>query len=409
MDISNDLIFFNKKRLKKDLYTNNTFGDDVEYSELYSREEEANHVVRKIKDLCSTEKYNYHDIVVLYRNSSQSNTIEYSLMQVGIPYILVGGFKFYNRKEVKDVINYVSYLIQKDDFSFLNIINLPSRGIGPKALEKIANIAKLKTISFWEAFLEIYDNSKSEEIQKFIEVIKKYQKINLQETIISDIALELVNDIGLIKYYTSLEDNERVNNVNSFFDQMKTFEMKNKIENNRVETIINFINFIKLSSSSDEVVQKNKLTLMTIHASKGTEAKIVFLIGFNQGILPDRRAITSGEIEEERRLVYVAFTRAEEKLYISCSLGYDWWGNQMEHSKFLDEIEAKINYGVLDKNKNYYSDNTNFDFLVGDVIQHTIFGEGVIIAEYSDELEIAFNNNYGIKLLKKNHKSILKV
>ncbi len=361
---ANAVIKNNKTKYKKELWTKNSEGN-LPHGYLADNEyDEASFVAREIEDLKREEKYDYSDIAVLYRINTQSRVLENILQREGIPYKIVGGLKFYERKEIKDIISYLR-LVQNtfDNFSLTRIINEPKRGIGTTSIDKIANIAIQNETSMYEIIKnadqyglnKVYLNSRD-----FIDLIEEARN-KKSELKISELIKFILKKSGYMRCLeeeNTIESENRIENIEEFLTEAMEFE-KEEVEN----TLENFLEGITLSSDIDNVDDEgNSVTLMTLHSAKGLEFPVVFLVGMEEGIFPGFKSMEEErEIEEERRLCYVGITRAKENLYLTCSRMRTMYGSTTYNlpSRFLQEIPEELLEGYekpFNSTKNDYED-----------------------------------------------------
>lgn len=405
LNVANDIIKNNKKRKEKILWTKNEQGPLIKYHRAYDEQDEAHYVMDRIKRLIdSGEKRG--EIAVLYRTNAQSRNMEEALLAENIPYKVVGSFYFYNRKEIKDLISYLKLIYnQNDDVSLMRIINVPKRQIGPKTIENLAVKASTNGTSMYEAI----DSGKELEFKKIIEKIKdKSEDISL-----TDLVDLILNESGIrreLENEKTLEAEVRLENLEEFKSITKNFE-----ETNGVISLEEFLMEISLVSDIEE--HKNNtdvVTLMTIHSAKGLEFDHVFIIGLEEGIFPHNNCMDSADdIEEERRLCYVAVTRAKKSLTLVNAKRRMLYGNTNANmpSRFLLEIDKKyldsdVKEAVKIKKTDMIDEDATYN--VGDKVVHDKYGEGIIVAVGSI-LTIAFSHKYGIIKIMKGHKSIRKV
>ena len=415
LDAANSVIKHNKMRKDKNLWCNNDIGSKVKYIKVDSDKDECAYVSEKIKEL-HDNNVNYEDIAILYRTNAQSRLIEEEMLKNGIPYRIVGSFYFYNRKEIKDLLCYLRLINNHyDDVSLLRVINSPKRGIGDKTIENITKIATEKGISLFEAI----DSGKELGFKNLIlDMEKKCENITLTEMV------ELVlNDSGMRKELTdekSLEAEIRLENLEEFKSITKGYE-----EEYGVISLSDFLNEVSLVSDiSEHQDSNNKVNLMTIHSVKGLEFDNVFIVGMEEGIFPHYNSINEGTIaaiEEERRLCYVAITRAKKNLWMLNAKRRMLFGNTQINmpSRFMDEIDSKYieeennKTSIVKKAINFVKEdkfrNEDVSYEVGDHVKHDEFGEGVVVSCDKSLVTIAFPHPYGIKKMMAKHKSITKI
>ena len=416
LDAANSVIKHNKMRKDKNLWCNNDVGSKVKYIKTDSDKEECAYVSEKIKELHEKNNVNYEDIAILYRTNAQSRLIEEEMLKNGIPYRVVGSFYFYNRKEIKDLLCYLRLINNhNDDVSLLRVINTPKRGIGDKTIENITNIATEKGISLFEAI----ESGKELSFKNLIlDMEKKCENITLTEMV--DVVLR---DSGMRDEYTtdkSLESEIRMENLEEFKSITKGYE-----EEYGVISLTDFLNEVSLVSDiSDHQDSNNRVNLMTIHSVKGLEFDNVFIVGMEEGIFPHYNSIMEGSaaaIEEERRLCYVAITRAKKNLWMLNAKRRMLFGNTQVNmaSRFMDEIDSKYldeennRTGIVNKIVNFVKEdkfrNDDVSYNVGDHVKHDGFGEGVVVSVDGSLITIAFPHPYGIKKMMAKHKSISKI
>ena len=409
LNAANSVIKNNINKKDKNLWTLNEEGEKIKYIKANDEKDEASYVTKEIREL-KNKGVNLDDIAVLYRTNAQSRTIEEGFLNSNIPYRIVGAFAFYSRKEIKDLLAYLKLIYNtKDDISLLRIINYPKRGIGSKTVDNLSMESVLNGTSIFDTI----KSGKELEFKKQIEeMIDLSNNLSLTETI--DMVL---NKSGIKKELESehtLEADIRLENLNEFKSISKTFE-----EESGIASLEEFLNEVSLVSDVNE--QKNddtsKVTLMTIHAVKGLEFDYVFVIGMEENIFPHVNSSFEEEgLEEERRLCYVAITRAKKKLYLLNALRRTLFGKTSVNmpSRFISEIDdeyidkpsiKKEFISKLDKTKMFNLDN---GLNVGDNVVHDSYGPGVVVMVDKSVATIAFKG-VGIKKLMKNHKSIKKV
>ena len=408
LNAANSVIKNNINKKDKNLWTDNSLGEKIKYVRTNDEKDEASYVTREIRNLVNNG-VSLDDIAVLYRTNAQSRTIEEGFLNSNIPYKIVGAFAFYSRKEIKDLLAYLKLIYNtKDDVSLMRIINYPKRKIGAKTIENLSMDAVLNGTSMFD----VIGSGKELEFKKLIlEMKEKSEVLSLTETI--DMVLDKSGIKSELESEHTLEADIRLENLNEFKSITKTFE-----EESGIASLEDFLN--KVSLVSDVNDQKNdnspKVTLMTIHAVKGLEYKYVFVIGMEENIFPHVNSCEEdGGIEEERRLCYVAITRAKEKLYLVNALRRMLYGKTSVNmpSRFINEIdkdlidapEKKMVNMKFNKKEAFNDDN---GLKTGDNVIHDIYGPGVVVNVDKSIATIAFKGQ-GIKKLMKNHKSIKKV
>lgn len=416
LNAANCVIKHNKQRKDKNLWSNNEVGEKIKYIKTDDEKSEGDFVTKEIKKLVNEKNINYDDIAILYRANAQSRAIEESMLKANIPYKIIGSFYFYNRKEIKDLLCYLRLINNpSDNVSLSRIINVPKRGIGDKTVGNITKKAEENNISMFEAI----DSGK--------ELIFKQIILDLQETCKNLSLTEMVDAVleksGIKEELTTektLENEIRLENLEEFKSITKNYE-----EEFGEISLDDFLNEISLASDVTEHTDgTNKVSLMTTHAVKGLEFDYVFVIGMEEGLFPHYNSIMEGTndaIEEERRLCYVAITRAKKGLWIiNCKKRMLYGQTQCNSpSRFIDEIDSK--YLEIEKQttsiftkakkftKNTMLNKIDANYQIGDNVKHIDYGEGVVVAIDKSLITIAFPHPLGTKKFIKNHKSITKI
>lgn len=445
LNTANSLIINNTQRKDKNLWTANDDGAEVVYKNNSVESEESKFVVDEIKKL-KNEGYSLDDIAILYRTNAQSRPFEEAMMKNLIDYKVVGGLKFYDRKEIKDLVSYLKIIVNpKDDVALKRIINEPKRGIGDKSVEQMANISSSNNISILELIRNpLYDYLLSDRLKKLAN--KFYNPLielfeNVDKYKITDLINETLEKSGYLRALEtsySVEDRSRIDNINEFISAASEYE-----ENNPEDTIYDYLENLSLISDLDKTEDSDQsVYLMTMHAAKGLEFPVVFIVGLDEGLFPGKRSIDEGNIEEERRLFYVGITRAREKLYLTSSEVRRAYGKPVYYkpSRFVDEIRENIseleNKSFTSFTSKSYERSSNEDYMrektrqsvlntkvkardkdeetykIGDKVMHSKWGEGMIVQvkESSDgnELVVAFDKK-GLKKLNQDYAPITKV
>ena len=405
---ANNVIKNNKIRKEKNLWTNNEEGTLIKYYKAFDEKDESNFVVKEIKKLID-DGINPNEICVLYRANAQSRNVEEAFLQSNISYRIVGSYAFYNRKEIKDLIAYLKLIHnEKDDVSLLRVINYPKRGIGSKSIENLGIIARGENSSLYEAI----NGGKEEEFKKIIESLKK-EKDKMSLTDFVDLVLDKSGIRESLKNEKTLEADIRLENLEEFKSITKNVE-----EADGIVSLEDFLDELSLVSdaSENQKDEEDKVTEMTLPAVKGLEFDYVFVVGVEEGLFPHLNSMNSEEeMEEERRLAYVAITRARKKLYIINSRSRLLYGKISSNvpSRFISEIGDDL----LDQEKKESIFNkkivkeemiTNNDLKPGDLIKHDKYGNGVVLNIEGKIATISFTQN-GVKKLLKDHKAIKKV
>ncbi|AYF92375.1 DNA helicase PcrA [Apilactobacillus bombintestini] len=451
LNAANDVIKNNVTRKEKRLWTENETGDKISYYRGQSEIDEARFAAGQIKKIIEEQNYSYGDFAILYRTNAQSRIIEETLLKSNIPYTIVGGHKFYDRKEIQDVLAYLTFVANpSDSMSLERVINEPKRGIGASSVEKLRVFAQENNWSMLEATKNIELNTTlttraRTSIGKFGKVMSKIQKI-AEDASVTDITQHVLDDTGYLdalKKSNSLESKARIENIEEFisvtqqFDNNRTEEESN---NEDSEPITDFLADLALVSAQDDVEDNSpQVTLMTLHAAKGLEFPVVFLMGMEEGIFPLGRSMENEkELEEERRLAYVGITRAQKRLFITNAFSRMLYGRRQTNpeSRFVNEISPELIKSENDFSKassvktpfdsNRSMRNSRFatqraykqpakkvqaptgtgadkkSWTIGDKVQHKAWGTGTVVkvtGEGEDmELDIAFPDK-GLKRL----------
>ncbi|WP_423189888.1 DNA helicase PcrA [Alkalibacterium sp. f15] len=441
---ANDVISHNSKRKDKHLWTDKNGGEFITYYRAGNEHEEARYVIQHIQqELEKNPDREYGDFAVLYRTNAQSRVMEETLIKTNIPYRMVGGHKFYDRKEIKDVLAYLTLIANpKDNLSFARIVNEPKRGIGASTVEKLALAAEEMGWSLYDAALNANSINLSpratKKVEAFAFMIQDFLKM-AEFLSITELTEEILNKseyLPTLKKERTLEAETRVENIEEFLTVTKQFDEQQPDD----ASLITFLTDLSLISDIDRLEEEptSEITLMTLHAAKGLEFPVVFLIGMEEGLFPLSRADSDEEqMEEERRLAYVGITRAEEKLYLTNALSRALYGRVQSNrpSRFLEEVDETVleieesstlkpfSSGMYKgmgnssndpfdnktkKRKNFVSHATGnsgaekLDWQVGEKVKHKVWDIGTVVkisGEGDDlQLDIAFPG-IGIKPL----------
>ncbi|MGN5882504.1 DNA helicase PcrA [Staphylococcus simulans] len=432
LNAANEVIKNNSERKPKGLWTANQEGKKINYYQASSESDEAQYVVKEIMRQQRENNKSYNDIAILYRTNAQSRVLEETFMKSNIPYTMVGGHKFYDRKEIKDLLSYLRLVANSnDDISLQRIINVPKRGVGPSSVEKIQSYARQNDLSMFDALAEADFIGLTKKVTKA--VIDFYTLIsNLikeQEFLeISEIVEEILNKSGyktMLEQEQTLEARSRLENIDEFMSVPVDYEKNTPLEE---QSLINFLTDLSLVADIDEADIENGVTLMTMHSAKGLEFPVVFIMGMEESIFPHIRSILSDddhEMEEERRICYVAITRAEEELYLTHAVSRTLFGKTQSNpqSRFLREIpEDLLNKGTKQEGR-YQGQSSSKQpakrgpsrrttkraevasgtWKVGDKVMHKAWGEGMVsnVNEKNGtvELDIIFKSEGPKRLL----------
>lgn len=351
VEAANSVIAKNKAQLPKKVWTENEEGNLIELIKAVSDNEEGKLVASSIFEEKMQHQYKFSDFVILYRTNSQSRAIEEALRRMNIKYKVVGGLSFYQRKEIKDMLAYLRYsLNQQDEASFKRIINLPKRGIGDTTIDKIIVAANDHGISIWEVLENIPSFLGSGRsvyaIEDFVTKIKRFG-VEIQSKDAYEAAAEIAKASGLLKELyedKTVEGLSRYENVQELLNAIKEYVDDPEKEDKSLSAFLQEVSLLT-GQDEDKDQDPDKVTLMTIHMAKGLEYKNVYIVGMEEDLFPSQLMLSSrSELEEERRLFYVAITRAQKKLYLSYALTRYRFGRlkNCEPSRFLDDISSKF-------------------------------------------------------------------
>jgi len=396
LNAANEIIKNNEKRLGKDLWTAAGDGDPIKVFRGLSDSDEAQYILDEIK-MWHRKGKSFRNIAILYRSNAQSRILEHNMVSNNIPYRVYGGLRFFERAEVKHALAYLRLIANKqDDNAFLRIVNFPARGIGNRSLESLQDISKINNTSLWDASKSSYKTPTSEKgISYFIDLIRKIED-EIQGLTLAESMDVVINYSGLKSHYINDKDGQdRVSNLEELVSAATTFSENFNGEDKNLE-LTEFLNYTSLESGELQAkANQDALQLMTIHSAKGLEFDIVFITGLEEGLCPHEQSlIESDGLEEERRLMYVAVTRARENLYLTYAQSRLMYGQTQYNlsSRFLDEIPEnlikKINVIETPQIKQYnqprqvtqsYS-NSEYPFKIGSQVLHKKFGNGVVLS-----------------------------
>lgn len=369
VNAANSLIEKNKKRIPKTIFTDNKIGEKVKVVEQLTDRAEAYFVAKKINKIKKENNFSFYDFAILYRTNAQSRAFEDALRRFSIPYKIFGSISFYQRAEIKNIVAYLRLVINKnDDQALLRIINYPKRSIGNTTTDKLVALATSNNITIWEVLLQnhklgAFFNSRTIGLlNKFKNLIlsltEKSKNINAKDFV--DLVLEKTGIKRKMAEDRSPEGISKFENIQEFTNAVQEYVEKKETEENEKVSLENFLEEIALATDQDaDNDDLEKVSLMTIHASKGLEFKTVFIGGVEEGLFPGFRSVTDPkEIEEERRLFYVAITRSEDKLFITHTKQRMKWGRFQDAnpSRFLFELDEKF------VDFEYVNDDTSQDF-----------------------------------------------
>ena len=404
LDSAYSVVKNNHNRASKELVANNGDGEKLGLMQTNDEMEESDAVISALQKEIKLEKRNFSDFAVLYRTNSQSRAIEDAFRRSGIPYNIIGGVRFYERKEIKDLIGYLSLILNpKDTISLRRVVNFPPRGIGLKTVDKCVIEAEKRNVEMIEVLNKPENmgirGKQADALDVFYNIISKYNDL-LPKLNAGELVRALIEESGIKKYYqdsTSPEESERYENVLEFIKSVDDF-MKRSPDGGLPQ----FIEEVSLLTDLDQWNdQNNRVTMMTVHSSKGLEFPVVFLTGLEDGLFPLHRSLDSNEtLEEERRLFYVGVTRAMHKVYLMYAnnrrrMGSDdLYGivsrfigeipeDNLEKISFTSALTRKVIGGKAGKHTKTAVSRTVVlfdDFQVGDFVEHAIFGVGKVMA-----------------------------
>ena len=406
LDIANAVISNNPRSQDKKLWTDNSEGLDVNVIEFSSERDESKWITSEIKKVLSKDKES--EIAIFYRTNNQSRIFEEELRRNSINYKIVGNVRFYDRKEIKDILSYLNFLVNPDDsVSFERILNVPKRGIGESTMQKLRDFSNSKDSSISNSlqelekldFLSARIINKLKEFKELITDLKVHAIKGPSEAIIK--TLDLTGYKSQLLKDGTLESQMRIENLDELINS--AFEFENLYEEDVDDPYVvlrDYLESLALFTNTDSIEDEDKVLLMTLHNAKGLEFPFVFMTGMEENIFPSQKSESEFEIQEERRLCYVGMTRAEKKLYLTYSQTRTLWGGTTYNlkSRFLDEAE---NFFTELKLKNMETPNEagQGNSKVGNTVTHEKYGKGVIQEISGNEITINFGDEWGVKYL----------
>lgn len=411
LQAANSLIENNTQRIEKLLIATRGLGENIYCYQAANESAEAEFVVDKIINLVDQNpELNWGSFAILYRTNAQSRPIEDALVQSNIPYNIVGGMRFYDRKEIKDALSYLRVIVNPDDtISLLRIINTPRRGIGKATIDALLGAAKELNIPLWEIIsdetsVNTIAGRSAKSVNKFAQIIQKFhqQKEELTAAEMLDLVMQESSYLDDLKNQGTDEADNRLENINELYTAVLQYQTD--YEDNTLE---GYLSNASLASDLDNLQEGQKaVSLMTLHSAKGLEFPVVFLVGLEQGLLPHSRSLRDPvALEEERRLCYVGITRAQEQLFITHGKERFFWGNKETSipSQFLDELPADLVITNTRKKRNVNNKNVSKEetWQVGDILYHQAFGQGTVthILNAGKNLNLAIKFPVGRKIL----------
>ena len=408
LNLANSVISNNPRKIEKNLWTDNEDGLDISSFRFRSEKDEARWVAEEVKSLIDSSKDN--EIAIFYRTNSQSRLFEEELRMLNINYKVIGSVRFYDRKEIKDIISYLQFLVNDSDtVAFERIVNVPRRGIGESTVKKIRVYLNETGKSIFEA-LESIEEIKNisprikgslSEFKDLITELKSYSLQGPSKTIQK--VLELTGyKMSLIKEGT-LESQMRIENIEELLNSAFSFENLYEEEIDEPYGILrDYLESIALFSETDKLEDADRVLLMTLHNAKGLEFPYVFMTGMEENLFPHERSSQgdNSEIEEERRLCYVGITRAEKKLYLTHAWSRTLWGGTVYNlpSRFLEEGSSHFDTVDFSLDTNQ-KDSTQLEVGTGQKIIHEKYGEGLVLEVQGNEITVQFNDDIGVKYL----------
>ena len=435
---ANDVIQNNTGRYPKELRTDNSSGAPINIYKAYDEQQESQFVVKTIQELMEQDNRSFDDFAVLYRTNAQSRVMEEVLVKSNMNYTIVGGTKFYDRKEIKDLLSYLRLIANnEDDLALARIINEPKRNIGATSFDRMARFALEQDRSIFDALREVdfmgLPARAANEAAKFHQLMEGFSQMQefLSVTELVEQVLDKTGYRNMLRNEKTIESESRLENIEEFLSVTKAFE-----ERSDDKTLVSFLTDLALISDLDKLdneedVSKGKVVLMTMHAAKGLEFPVVFIIGMEENVFPHSRSIgDNDEMEEERRLAYVGITRAEERLYLTCAQSRTLFGRSGYNnpSRFIAEISDEIMEHVtlkqsagsnrsqttrravsgptrpaVERTAYKTSGGDKMGWTTGDKAIHKKWGEGTVVSVRGEgentELDIAFPSPTGIKRL----------
>lgn len=384
---TNSLISKNKERIKKDMFTRSEKNIPVVHNHFTNNVKESEYIVSEIKRIKKETNCSLNDFAIIYRAHYVSRCIEDALIRENISYEVYSGIPFYQRTEIKDIISYLRMLIFQDDISFLRTINNPRRGFGEKRIKFLKDFSEQYHCNLYQALLYNLDEPliKSTSVQEYVDLIEKYST-SYKAYFVSDLLDKIIKESGYEEYLRTLGEDERLENVSELKESI--FDLENsKGDNIDLET---YLQDIALFTNTEKKGQKDSVKLLTVHTAKGLEWENVFVCQLNEGVFPSSRIKTPIQLEEERRVCYVAMTRAKSRLILTSADGYTFYSEEKMISRFITDIDKrlikflapiKLIQNIHNEEKYLINEPS---FLVGDTVIHQKWGRGVIekIDEY---------------------------
>lgn len=414
---ANSLIRNNKMRIDKDLYSEAGDGDKITHMSLDSEDNEAYYVAKEII-MMHKEGIKYKDIAILYRSNYLSRAIEKAFVECKLPYVIYGGLRFYERAEIKDILSYLRLIVTEDDLAFSRVINTPRRGIGNTTIDNLFKLAQENNLSMYQVIKRGLYPKNQATFNSFVNMVERW-KMMLEKESLDNLFRAVLDESGYREMLEKDHETERLENVKSLLD-----DVNNYVENYPETGLEDYLQFISLYTDKANDKDSDAINMLTIHSAKGLEFDYVFVIGLSEGIFPSERSIQENVkgLEEERRLAYVAYTRARKKLYLTDNhqFSYVTQGNKTP-SRFIKEIDSAYINDLSKKEKPVTSlfegskefkastkQNSKVSYKKGDLVSHAVFGDGVVIKLDGNFVSIAFSYPHGTKKLLASHPSLKK-
>lgn len=433
LNAANSLIANNKNRIKKDLFTKKIDKDKIIHLSFANEESEARWIVKEINRLHETG-IKYEDMAILYRSNYISRQFEKELLDLKIPYVIWGGTKFFDRAEIKNALSYLQMVVSNNDLAFKRIINIPRRGIGEKTLDNLLTKAQTNKCSMFEAInIQPFASSKAQSaLIQFYDMVTQW-KVKKDDLSMIELMDLILDQSGYRESLTQERETDRIENLKELLSDMQNYLLRYPDSD-----LDEYLQVVSTYSDKDDNTDSDYLRLMTVHSAKGLEFDNVFVVGMSDGVFPNERAMSEGTLglEEERRLAYVAFTRAKKHLYISDCQGFSY---QLQQSKVTSRFIKEMNQDLIDEKnfayENHYNqtsyrntpsrayekailddenNDTGYsvvgkvtnDYRPGQKVVHDNFGDGIVVKVNGNFVEVAFKYPYGVKKLLASAKAL---
>ncbi|MCF0111754.1 MAG: UvrD-helicase domain-containing protein [Erysipelotrichaceae bacterium] len=431
LDGANSLIANNRDRIKKDLVSVNDKGQKIYHYSAMSEEQEANWLATKIMELkrrsqnAGNGPVAYSQMAILYRANYISRSLEKGLRDYQIPYVIYGGVRFYDRMEIKDMLCYLRMLTSADDLAFKRVINQPKRGFGNKSMDTLLNYARKNGMSMYDAIEESDLSGKAKNtVLSFRNTVEGW-KSRMKDLTLEKILEMVYEESGYRKMLEEEKDEERIKNVKELMNDMRDFMLTYEDSD-----LSEYLQMVNLYTDKEEQISSEHVKMMTVHAAKGLEFDVVFVCGMSEGVFPSERSVNESVkgLEEERRLAYVAYTRARKELYLTEPQGYSFVLDKprttsrfikeihkdcIEHSdrmnKFHDEKQQQFNRMMTSSVTPQQQKGKPALYRTGDHVEHTVYGKGIVVSVKGNLVDIAFSHPYGVKTMMAAHPTLKKV